>query len=894
MFNRFSRVILVALFAVATNVGAHHVEGAPSAPQIPSHSSVAAPFQGYVDELVVENRIAGTTTRFAVFVSDDGQRMLLKGAAAETLAAGTAIALTGKLDGRTLFAEGTPQILPGDARQALAKSAPSTTTSGMLRLGHADNFDGQPSEFFFTLFGHDGSRRDVKLAALVGMLTNQMEVTVTGRVAADGELIADHIAIDAMPGAEQKADAVAKASVTNQVLVIPIKFKNINGVFPADPFTVAQITTAVFGASPTQSVAEFYKEMSFNQQLLAGTVANKNGVWLQAATAAPAPAGCDYDFIGAQGDAAATAAGYNVNNYPNRVYVFAQTGFVCGWSGLAYVGYGRAWIKQTTNLLVITHELGHNFGLLHAASVDCGTQSIGGACSASEYGDPFDTMGNQRAMHFNAMQKRLLNWIPASSTPTHPLGTSTYTLTPIETAGGAQYAVRIPTPLTNRTYWVEFRQPIGFDSGLSAFPNNGAQIRVASPFESTSGSDDTQFLDMTPATGAFTDGALLVGQSYTDPNYGITINVQSIVNGKLNVQVTSTTGAAATTTTVASSFNPSTVGANVTFTASVTGVSPTGNVAFKDGAGNVAAVCGAVALSGTGNTRTATCTVSTLTQGAHSITAVYAGNASNLTSTSAALSQVVNAAAPAATVTTLASSQNPSTVGAGVTFTASVTGVGPTGNVVFKDGATSITGCTAVALAGSGNTRTATCTTSALTQATHSITAVYGGNATNLPSTSAPAVAGRQSGGGGDDDLGRQFAQSVDARRRRDVHRVGYRRGPHRQRRVQGRRHQHLRGGRAGRHGQYAHGNVHDQCIDASDALDHRRVRGQCNEPGVDQCRAVAGRQRDGRRHDDDSRQLAESFDGRRDRHIHRVGYRRGPRRATSRSRTAPPTSARR
>ena len=900
MLNRCLRVFLLALFALAANVSAHHVEGAPSAPQIPSHSSVATPLQGYVDELFVENRVAGTTTRFAVFVGNDGQRMLLKGVGTETLAAGAAVTLTAKIDGRTVFAQAAPQLLGADVRQAQAKAAASTTLSGMLRLGHADNFDGQPSEFFFTLFAHDGSRVDIKLAALLGVLQNRMEVTVTGRLAADGELIADSIVIDALPLAEEKAAAVAKATVTNQVLVIPIKFKDINGVFPADPFTVASITTAVFGVAPTQSVAEYYKEVSFNQQLLAGTVANVNGNWLQAGTAYPTPVGCDYTFIGSQADAAATAAGYNINNYPNRVYVFASTGFSCGWAGLAYVGFGRAWIKQTTNLLVIVHELGHNFGLLHAASLDCGTQPIGGACSASEYGEPFGVMGNQRAMHFNAMQKRLLNWIPASSAPTHPLGTTTYTLTPIETAGGAQYAVRIPTPLANRTYWVEYRQPVGFDSALASFPNNGAQIRVASPFETVNGSDDTQFLDMTPATGAFTDGTLLAGQSFTDPNYGITINVLSATpgaNGALSVQVVSTTGQAATSTTLASSLNPSTVGASVTFTASVTGVLPTGNVAFRDGANNITG-CSAVALTGAGNTKTAACTTSTLTQATHSITAVYAGDAANLTSTSSALSQVVNAAGgastnvarasnggvasassfisgfspagaingeltgtswgaeagwndstpnvlpdwlqvnfngqktinkvvvyslqdnfgnpsaptdtmtfglyglaafevqtwngnawvnvasvtgnnlvkrtvnfaatttdrirvnvtnalggysrvveveawtvggagPGPTTTTLVSSLNPSTVGGNVTFTASVTGVLPTGNVAFRDGANNITGCSAVALTGAGNTKTAACTTSTLTQGTHSITAVYAGDAGNATSTSS-------------------------------------------------------------------------------------------------------------------------------------------------------------
>ena len=78
-------------------------------------------------------------------------------------------------------------------------------------------------------------------------------------------------------------------------------------------------------------------------------------------------------------------------------------------------------------------------------STPCGN---GGA----EYGDPWDTMGNQRAMHFNAAQKSLLNWIPASSVKTHASGSANYTLSPIEQGGAAVYAVKIPTANPSRTY----------------------------------------------------------------------------------------------------------------------------------------------------------------------------------------------------------------------------------------------------------------------------------------------------------------------------------------------------------------------------------------------------------------------------------------------------------
>lgn len=106
---------------------------------------------------------------------------------------------------------------------------------------------------------------------------------------------------------------------------------------------------------------------------------------------------------------------------------------------------------------------------------------------------------------------------------------------------------------------------------------------------------------------------------------------------------TAAVGPPPSTTTLASSLNPSTVGAPVTFTATVTGTAPTGSVAFTDG-GNTIGGCSGVALTGSGNARTAPCTTSALGVGTHSIVAAYAGDAGNAASSSSPLSQVVNAA----------------------------------------------------------------------------------------------------------------------------------------------------------------------------------------------------------------------------------------------------------
>jgi len=115
-----------------------------------------------------------------------------------------------------------------------------------------------------------------------------------------------------------------------------------------------------------------------------------------------------------------------------------------------------------------------------------------------------------------------------------------------------------------------------------------------------------------------------------------------IINAAAAVLAAASAAAGPTTTTLTSSANPAASGASVAFTATVTGTTPSGTVNFADG-GTSLAGCAAVALTGSGNTRTATCSTSALTVGSHSIVASYGGDAGNAASSSAPVAQVVNA-----------------------------------------------------------------------------------------------------------------------------------------------------------------------------------------------------------------------------------------------------------
>ncbi|HEX4155828.1 MAG TPA: Ig-like domain repeat protein [Acidobacteriaceae bacterium] len=173
-----------------------------------------------------------------------------------------------------------------------------------------------------------------------------------------------------------------------------------------------------------------------------------------------------------------------------------------------------------------------------------------------------------------------------------------------------------------------------------------------------------------------------------------------------------------TSVALVSSANPSLVGENVTFTATVTSddTSRSGTVVFDDGATQLCSVT----LSSSG---TATCSTTTLTLGSHNITASYSGDANNASSVSPVFTQIVKQSA----ALTLVVSPNPSVVTATVTLTLTATAPTgtPTGTITFYDGATPIGTAT---LNSSG---TASITTATLAPGTHALSAQYPGDNTN-------------------------------------------------------------------------------------------------------------------------------------------------------------------
>jgi sugar lactone lactonase YvrE len=192
--------------------------------------------------------------------------------------------------------------------------------------------------------------------------------------------------------------------------------------------------------------------------------------------------------------------------------------------------------------------------------------------------------------------------------------------------------------------------------------------------------------------------------------------------------LTQTVRQISTTTTLAASANTVNAGSTLKLTAlvspgtSVNG-SLSGTVTFIEGANTL----GAIALDANG---AAVLNVNTLGIGTHSILATYNGNTNYAISSSAALQIVVQITG---TATALSSSSTSTLAGQPVRLSVAVTSstATPTGTVTIYDGTAAVG---TVTLSAQG---TAVFATSNLSIASHTLTAVYAGDAQYSPSTSA-------------------------------------------------------------------------------------------------------------------------------------------------------------
>lgn len=199
-------------------------------------------------------------------------------------------------------------------------------------------------------------------------------------------------------------------------------------------------------------------------------------------------------------------------------------------------------INTTFTKSVLTHEFGHVLGAMHADALQCGsgvndvgTTSTGqfkdSSCYIREYGDTTDLMGASRYS------------MPVVSSPfwdsrglgrgdeVRDLGIATgiksYTLRPW---GGtlANRALKFTDPVSRETYYLELRQPVGYDSYLSSDFAGNRGVKIVQRGGATPVSSLTLMPSTIPFSGYYSaNHAWQAGRTFTT-HAGTTVTINAV------------------------------------------------------------------------------------------------------------------------------------------------------------------------------------------------------------------------------------------------------------------------------------------------------------------------------------------------------------------------------
>lgn len=201
---------------------------------------------------------------------------------------------------------------------------------------------------------------------------------------------------------------------------------------------------------------------------------------------------------------------------------------------------------------MLQHEVGHNFGLDHAQSYNCGAQTFAtSGCTGDAYditySDPFDKMISVGySAHYNAYYKEKIGWLNSTNDIRNVTQSGTFTILPLESTSAGYKAIKIPRPNnpTQEAFYIEYRQRIGYDDAFDTYlpghnAYNGALIHYAPSLQERIAR--SLLLDATPDSMAsdpsmdLRDAALVPGQTFEGP--GFTVRTKTATSSGLTVNV---------------------------------------------------------------------------------------------------------------------------------------------------------------------------------------------------------------------------------------------------------------------------------------------------------------------------------------------------------------------
>jgi len=333
-----------------------------------------------------------------------------------------------------------------------------------------------------------------------------------------------------------------------RTLVVLVNFQDTNENIP----TIEQVRDIIFN-----KLNNYYKENSYNQISLSGNVLG----WYRIPITLN---NCDISLIINEA-IKAVDLDVNFNDY-SRLIIVAPTlcnSFIAGLSSvgkyplLTQDGEVQMSVSQITiNSLIYSsgdfgaagHELGHGFGNNHANFYECYGSSLAyEECRNIEYGDPYDEMGGGVILHFNAIHKDYMGWLKYSNIKTIDTisQNGVYTIEPIEVNTNNLQVLKIKRSENNYLY-LEYRQPIGFDSDSFAldtgvFEGSLFHMPAINDFSNKYDYSYPLLIDATvdnQSSGDAWQGAILpVGNTLLDPLTGTTIETISKTPNSLTVDI---------------------------------------------------------------------------------------------------------------------------------------------------------------------------------------------------------------------------------------------------------------------------------------------------------------------------------------------------------------------
>ena len=400
-------------------------------------------------------------------------------------------------------------LVPG-----VAQANATSSMTGILTEKHGDRLDGTRTPSTFEVVSPSGT---VDLAGrqprnLVGRM-----VTVTD----DDERRAGVQGVPELADRAARAKAEVPSHGSRPTLVVLVGLSDLSQAITAE-----QARAAIFTGS--DSVSAFFGQQSGGVSRLVG-IQRGDGDVVGPVGLAVAGRGCDEDAIADAADAAATANGFSPARYQQIVYVLPRIPD-CTWAGLGQLPGRRTWTNGYLDTGVIAHEVGHNRGNHHAASLRCADASgqpttLSGSCHTSEYGDPFDVMGLQARLMSSF--HRVQNGDLPDDARRVATASATYPLSSANAGSGARLLLvprKSPGQPVSEWYALERRSPLApFDTFAIADPvSTGVTVRLV---RAVSGTDQTRLLDMSPDTETVLDAPLQPNRSFDDPQLPIQLRV---------------------------------------------------------------------------------------------------------------------------------------------------------------------------------------------------------------------------------------------------------------------------------------------------------------------------------------------------------------------------------